>query len=90
MIRADEAVSRKGITKLNKGLIFAGMGFELLGIMVGCIYIGAIIDKKMQWPSYAAAGLVVIGVTGWIIHVFHLLKQISAPNKTHDQNDSQP
>jgi hypothetical protein len=63
---------------MKKGLVFLGMGFELLGLILGGLYIGGAIDTHMGWPGYGVAGLVVICMVSWMIHLVVLLKRFMA------------
>lgn len=61
---------------MNKqGIVFAGMGFELVGLMLASVYIGQMIDKKMGWNGYSMAGLMMLSLVGWIVHIVILLGQ---------------
>lgn len=64
----------------NLYVIFAGMGIELVGIIVSLIFLGQWVDQKMHWPGYATIGSVIIGFTSWIYHIYILIKQL-------DKND---
>lgn len=63
---------------MKKGLVFLGMGFELLGLILGGLYIGGAIDAHMGWPGYGVAFLVVICMVSWMIHLIVLLKRFMA------------
>jgi len=63
---------------LNKGLVFMGMGFELLGLVLGGYYLGQAIDNEFGWPGYGVAALVICGLIGWMIHLIFLLKRFMA------------
>lgn len=60
---------------MKPGMIFMGMGFELVGLVIGCIYLGSVIDERFQWRGYATVGLIVISMVGWIVHLIVLLKR---------------
>lgn len=68
----------------SKYLVFAGMGVELIGIILSCLYLGKILDEHLQIKGLALAGLPMIGLAGWIYHIVLLTRQIdenSAENK---------
>ncbi len=73
---------------MKSGMIFMGMGFELVGLVIGCIYLGGQLDKYFSWPGYATAGLVVLSMVGWIVHLIVLLKRFQAQLPA-DQKGSQ-
>ncbi len=60
---------------MQKGLVFIGMGFELLGLILGGLYLGQIVDKAMGWPGYGLAMIVVACLVSWIVHLVFLLKR---------------
>lgn len=59
----------------NKGLIFVGIGIELIGIELSFIYIGRMVDKEMNWPGFGVAFFGIAGLTIWLWHVVRLLRQ---------------
>jgi hypothetical protein len=63
---------------MKKGLVFLGMGFELLGLILGGLYIGRAIDHEMAWPGYGVALMVVICMASWMVHLIFLLKRFMA------------
>ena len=69
---------------MKKGLVFMGMGFELLGLVLGGYYLGDVIDKHMAWPGYGVAGLIVICMIGWMFHLIFLLKRFMADESDTD------
>jgi hypothetical protein len=70
---------------MHKGLVFVGMGFELLGVILGCLFVGQEVDKQMGWPGYGLIVFVVGGLVGWMIHLIFMLKKFMANEpETHD------
>ncbi len=59
---------------MNKYLVFAGIGFELIGLILLSVYIGEALDSK--WPSKGlwVAGLILLSLVGWMVHLVFLLK----------------
>ncbi len=53
----------------SKYLVFAGMGVELIGIILACLYIGQMLDEKYGLKGLAMIGLSVCGLAGWIYHI---------------------
>lgn len=60
---------------MKKGLVFMGMGFELVGLILGCLYLGQELDKQMLWPGYSVATLVIFGLISWMVHLIYLLRR---------------
>ena len=68
-----------------------GMGFELVGLILGGLYVGSQIDKEMKWPGYAVAGAMGIALIGWFIHLIFMMKKFMAElpddKETYDKED---
>ena len=60
---------------MKKGLVFMGMGFELLGLILGGLYLGKLIDEHMGWPGYGVAVCAIAVLLSWLVHLFVLLKR---------------
>ncbi len=60
----------------NKYIIFAGMGLELIGIMLGCLFVGQKLDQAYDLKGLAMIGLSAAGLTGWLIQIVRLTKNI--------------
>jgi F0F1-type ATP synthase assembly protein I len=59
----------------NKGIVFAGLGFELVGVVLACLYFGQLIDKIYGWGGFGVALMIVLGTAGWFFHLIILLKR---------------
>ena len=73
---------------MKKGIVFMGMGFELLGVILGGLYVGDLLDKQMSWPGYGTAGVVVACLVSWMVHLVYMLKKFMA--ETPDDQTDQP
>lgn len=62
--------------KRNPYLYFTAMGMELVAIEIAMIQVGSLIDKRMGWSGYALAGGSIIGLVGWLLHIFYALRDI--------------
>lgn len=60
----------------SKYLIFAGMGLELVGIMVACLYLGQKLDQTYHLKGLAMVGLSIIGLAGWLIQIIKLSQKL--------------
>jgi F0F1-type ATP synthase assembly protein I len=60
----------------NKYIIFAAMGMELIGIIVGCLFIGQKIDEIYGLKGLAMIGLSMLGLAGWIYHIVVLSRNM--------------
>lgn len=73
--------------KMDKGLIFMGIGFELVTLCAGGIYVGQLIDKKMGWQGTATLGLILAFLVLWFVHLFFLIQKFE---KDDDSKPPQP
>lgn len=70
----------------SKYLIFFGMGFELVGLMLASIYVGNLLDQSYNMSGLAIAGLSLVCLFGWIIHIVYLARQLErGDQKTKDE-----
>jgi F0F1-type ATP synthase assembly protein I len=65
---------------MNKYIIFASIGFELVGIMLASIYLGLLIDKTYQTKGIGLVALMLVGLISWLTHVVLLLRRIEKNN----------
>jgi F0F1-type ATP synthase assembly protein I len=72
----------------GKYLIFAGMGIELIGIMVSCLYIGQRLDQKYGLQGLGLAGLSLVGLAGWIAHIVQLTRSVEHQKDVSDIDES--
>ena len=61
---------------MKKYIVFASIGFELVGLMVASIFLGQAIDQRYQTKGIAIAALMFIALASWLIHVLFLLRRI--------------
>ncbi len=62
-----------------------GMGFELLGLMLGALFVGQAVDKHFGWNGYGVALFVVVVMTSWMYHLIVLLKQFMTKVDDRDE-----
>jgi F0F1-type ATP synthase assembly protein I len=73
----------------DKAIVFFGIGFELIGMMVGGFFLGVEIDKYMGWNGYAVIGLVLTLLLAWFIHLIYLLQRFEKSEQA-DGNSNPP
>ncbi len=66
---------------MKKYLVFVGMGFELIGIVLATVWIGMWIETKMPMRNLWPVLLVLLGLAGWFYRVILLLKNINKQNE---------
>ncbi len=67
---------------MKKYLIFMGMGFEIVGLIVGAFFLGTHLDKKYNTNGLIFVGLSLAGLVGWLIRVVWLINRLQ---KTEDK-----
>ena len=68
---------------MNKYILFIGIGFELIGLIVVAIYASAWLEERYPSKGTITAGMILLALVGWFIHIFVLLKKVS----TEQQKD---
>lgn len=58
-------------------LAFAGMGIELISLILGSIFFGQKIDNLYKLPGYVTVGLLILVLIGWFIRLLYLLRRIN-------------
>lgn len=61
---------------MKKYIIFASIGFELVGLIIGCFYLGQFLDTKYQSKGMFFVGLSVASLIGWLVRVIWLLQRM--------------
>lgn len=69
----DEEQQRRG-----KMAAFVGIGFELIGLLLGAAFLGRYLDQKFAFQGLVTAGLVILALVGWLIHLILLLKGLDS------------
>lgn len=59
----------------SKYLIFAGIGVELVGIMIACLLLGQWLDRQYDLKGLAMVGLSVMGLAGWLVQIVKLTQK---------------
>ena len=68
----------------KKGLVFAGMGFELAGLIVGGLYLGKHLDDTYNLKGLATAGMAFTVLAGWLVHLVILIKSFEKSSSTEN------
>lgn len=61
---------------MGKYLVFASIGFELVGLIVGSYYIGQSLDEKYQTKGMIFIALSIFSLVAWLTRVIWLLKKL--------------
>lgn len=68
----------------SKAIVFAAMGFELIGLILGCIFIGQYVDQNFDTSGLGLVGFSALGLVGWLVHIVLLLKKYEADSETNE------
>lgn len=55
-------------------IIFTAMGFELVGLIIACLFIGQWLDSTYGWKGLGVVSFSIFGLVGWLVHLIQLLK----------------
>lgn len=61
----------------SKGLIFVGMGFEAVGVILASVWFGQWLDSTFHAKGLFTIILSFIGLGGWFAHIVFLLKKMN-------------
>lgn len=74
---------------MNKGVIFLGMGFELVGLCMGGYWLGEYVDAYMGWEK-SSAYLILLLLVGWFVHFFILIRKFMEEDNDGKASDDTP
>lgn len=73
---------------MKKYIIFASMGFELVGLILGCFYLGQYLDQKYHSKGLIFVGLTFASLIGWLFRVIWLLRKMQRSEEKEEQEAS--
>lgn len=59
---------------MNKYIVFAGIGFELVGLIIVSVYAGEYLETIKPTKGLWVAGLILLSLVGWMVHLLYMLK----------------
>lgn len=62
--------------KANRYLVFMGLGFELVGLIIGGIYLGQLLDAHFGTRGIMVLVILASCLVSWFIHLVFLLKRV--------------
>lgn len=71
---------------MRKYIIFASIGFELVGLIIGSYFLGEALDKKYQTGGMAFVGLSLACLVGWLARVIWLLQKMQKNEEKEELN----
>lgn len=72
----------------NNGIVFFGVGFELMALCIGGYLLGNYIDDYYGWKNTASTYLVLVLMIGWFMHLIYLLRRFEKDNADDDSKSS--
>jgi hypothetical protein len=60
----------------NRMVPFIGMGFEIVGLVMGSVWIGKFLDDRYNGKGLFTAGVVVLSLVAWFIHLVMMLRRM--------------
>ena len=61
--------------KMDKAVIFMGIGFELVALCAAGVWLGRLIDQNMGWQNAGTLGMVLSFLVLWFFHLFFLIQK---------------
>ena len=61
--------------KKKRGLVFIGMGFELLGLILTALYLGKYVDDQYELNGLCIALFSFLALIIWVFHLVILTRQ---------------
>lgn len=61
----------------NKWMVFVGVGFEAVGVVLASIWLGELLDATFQMKGLFTILLSFVGLGGWFAHIIFLLKRLN-------------
>lgn len=74
--------------KPNRYMVFFSMGFELVGLILGSVFVGQKLDALWGTKGIALLVLTVACLAGWMVHLVYLLKRIEKLEAKDEQSKS--
>ncbi len=63
---------------MNKWMVFTGIGFELVGLILAAIWLGPMIEELLPLKGLWVAVLILLALGLWLFHLMLLLKRVSS------------
>lgn len=71
----------------RRSALFLGMGFEVLGAIVGGYFLGQALDAKYKiMGGYGGPMLAGVGLVGWMIHLILIVRKLEKEDESTDSN----
>ncbi len=61
----------------NKWMVFVGVGFEAVGVVMAAIWLGQWLDSTFQMKGLFTIIFSFVGLGGWFAHIIFLIKRLN-------------
>lgn len=72
---------------LAKYLIFASIGFELIGLILGAFYLGTYLDEKYGGDGLYFVILAFAALIGWLLQIVFFLRRFQKEEEAESQKE---
>ncbi len=63
-------------SKKDPYLIFIGMGFELVALILSSLWLGEKLDNYYKAHGVIAMGLMILSLVGWFVRLIYMVKKV--------------
>jgi hypothetical protein len=72
---------------MGKYLVFGSIGFELVGLVLGCYYLGQFLDERYQTKGLIFVFLTFFALIAWLVRVVWMLKRFQKEDESNSEDD---
>lgn len=65
-----------------KQMVFAGLGIELIGLILASVWLGKELDNHFKTQGIIFVGLLIFVMVGWFVRLLFLLKKLNKDEET--------
>lgn len=73
--------------KYNKYIIFTAMGVELVGLILGSLYLGQLLDEHYKTQGLIMVAFSLASLAGWLFHIVILAKGLEKNSKPEETSE---
>lgn len=71
---------------MGRYIVFASVGFELVGLIVGCYFLGQALDERYQTKGLIFVGLTIAALVGWLVRIVWLLNRMQKSDEKNPED----
>ena len=64
--------------------VFSGLGFEIVGMMIGSVVVGKVIDSYLQTKGISVVIMIILSLMVWLYHVIYMWEKMKKDNERVD------